>query len=69
MSIRELQYLIAATTSSNHTAQIETLSSKVDDVLKSQSTILIEHCQTATMVTRLLTSTNSRAEQVVELVQ
>lgn len=58
-----------AEASTSHTKQIDLLVGKVDDVLQSQATLLSEHQQNTSMVTRLLNSSNSLTERVEGLMR
>lgn len=78
MSLQELQALLATTATitkdnavaaAQNSKQIDTLVGKVDEVLQSQSSLLKEHRQTTSTVTRLLSTTNGITEQVEGLVR
>lgn len=73
MSLQELQALLATTATitkdnavaaAHNSKQIDALVGKVDEVLQSQSSLLTEHRQNTSTVTRLLSATNGISDQV-----
>lgn len=78
MSLQELQALLATTATitkdnavaaAHNSKQIDALVGKVDEVLQSQFSLLTEHRQNTSTVTRLLSATNGISDQVDRLVR